>query len=51
MEKLVEGYFLDIEEDLDNDDVDEGHLLTKETLRVIGGEKGNRLYVQKISEG
>ena len=31
--EISEGYFLDIEEDLDNDDVDEGHLLTKENLK------------------
>ena len=37
--EISEGYFLDIEEDLDNDDVDEGHLLTKENAKVIGGEK------------
>ena len=37
--EISEGYFLDIEEDLDNDDVDEGHLLTKKTLRVIVGKK------------
>ena len=31
--EISEGYFLDIEEDLDNDDVDEEHLLTEENLK------------------